>query len=231
MHRLRCTLGSIGDWGGVMRSTRVLGAMFAALLLLLTSVPAQAQSRIREDTRADVAAQTCDYSGPRPACSWRAAPRRANGDIIRNTVNHTASRVIVRTKFRMLRKIHGDLHYVVRVRSSDGQWRDIIGGWNDVGGGGGAFMVHPDGDESYCADLTQRIDWEHDYIELAMPRSCVRNPAWVRVGARMAVTDYPPGLPYTWPDDLVLPSYVDQAYLSVPMTDMSWRLSGRAYRG
>ncbi|WP_203336491.1 hypothetical protein [Nocardioides limicola] len=105
----------------------------------------------------------------------------ANGDIVRTRFVHSNKAVVVRVKFRSLAKqglFRGDY---VRVVTDAGLRRDVhvsamSGQWK-----GDAEMTRPNHKPVDC-DLSHRIDYGKNLLTLRIPRACLNNPRWVRVG-------------------------------------------------
>jgi hypothetical protein len=146
----------------------------AAGLTLAAAGPAAAQSHTHLDARGDL----ISYSGQ--SDEETAAPNVKNGDIVRTALHHRQHRIAVRIKFVDLRRVgfRGD---AFRIVTNQGVRRDVMafagpGTWR-----GEAEMMRPNGNPVEC-DIKLGIDYDKNVVTMSFPRSCVKDPRWVRIG-------------------------------------------------
>ena len=181
---------------GILRATSA-----AALALpLLAPTAAYADRWSSPDEIGDVEGWTYDPE-PKPCGTFIDVDGSAetNSDITRLSVRHTRRAVILTTRVaRLDRRLEQSVS--LYVRSEDrGWWLDVdrfkthSGNWRVM-----TFMARepklPDPDDVEGCGIgislidvgcrtTGTVDFEHDLIRLTVPRQCMGNPRWVRVGA------------------------------------------------
>lgn len=163
---------------------RALGAACAVTVTLgLTAglaPSAYAEKLVREDARRDVirfGISSGDES------SIQRAPRAADPDIVRVTIDHRERFLLIRTRYAGLERRLGRLDLAV-IRTSAGKrfeagsWVNKRGKWQGETGLG----TGPAGKDVACAGLRHHFDYAANVATWSIPRSCLGRPRWVRVG-------------------------------------------------
>lgn len=124
-----------------------------------------------------------------------------NNDIVRLSVRHHRRAMVITTRFRALDPALEQMLFLYVRTSTGGWWLDLTR-FEDAPG---RWRVHtflgaepdlPDPDDipdDQCGfgviihgepcKIRRDVDFERDRIRLAVPRRCIDNPRWVRVGA------------------------------------------------
>jgi hypothetical protein len=198
-------------------------ALLALVALLAPLAPAAAETWSGRDPRGDVEGYT--YVSPAsedecPTITDIDGSADTNDDITRLRVRHTATSVIVATRFRDL-DARLDQLLMLHIKSADRGWYLDVS--RSVGKRGKSrtftFLarepkypdpdeIDPDGDGcgSFivasvglpCPHMAAKVDTDRDVITATLPRTCIRSPRWVRVGAGSAGSedlDPPKGQP------------------------------------
>lgn len=160
------------------KSRRPLAATgLAAAVLVGLASPALAETDVHTDARNDVA-----LIGPGGGLGNEPQPERTDPDIRSIKVVHGASSVVVRIKVADLDPAVGHL-VAGRIRTAEG---DAAFGWGAKPGRpvrGGVFTA----DGKRCRAATApKIDPDSSVVRVTVPRSCLGDPEWVRVGAGLA---------------------------------------------
>ncbi len=180
---------------------RILRPTVAALaLVLLTPAAASSDSWLTADDRRDVVGYSWDPE-PQPCGTSTDVDSSAetNVDITGLGVRHTRRAVVITTRFRDLGSAHGQT-VDLAVRSSTGGWELGFYRLDPDDGGWDTFTDlttepdYPDPDDvpecgSFIIDsdwipcrIGRDVDFAKNLIRLSVPRNCMRNPRWVRVG-------------------------------------------------
>lgn len=142
------------------------------------SANAHAESETVRDTRHDVQALTMsDDLAAEPTLT--PAPNVADPDIVRTRINHGRNRLVVRMK---LREAQARPHMqVVYVRTGKHRFEIVSG----IGGGlpKSVDITRGNGRTVSCDGADVTYDRARDLLTTVVPRSCLANPRWVRVGA------------------------------------------------
>jgi hypothetical protein len=107
-------------------------------------------------------------------------PGVVNGDTLRTRMAHTDYRVTVTIGFADLRR-KGSRGEFVRIRTNEGVRRSLSltagpGNW-----AGTALLERADGTDVSCS-VGSSIDYAANVVRLQVPRTCLSNPRWVRLG-------------------------------------------------
>ncbi|MEV5003636.1 hypothetical protein [Nocardioides sp. LML1-1-1.1] len=159
-----------------MKSIRRLGATLglATALLVSSAGVASAQSWSLADPVGDVVTIHEDNS-----VSY--APSRAQGDVVRTTVSHTRTTLVVRLRMRALPRGDWSAFAVVRTPSTSFDLTQV-----KIGGTRGFVLTKTNGGKVVrCAGKSARFD--RTALVLTVPRSCLGKPRTVRVGAGVAL--------------------------------------------
>jgi len=159
-------------------------AGLAACLSLLSVQGAAAEQTNASDPGGDVVTVEFDAGPNGNDTVAKRHPARAYGDIRHMHANHTYDRVAVSLRYRDLTASLGR-----------------VGNYFEFKTGRSHFYLdfdhtrkHPDPQSEYfynetqntvvdCPGLTVAIERAEDRVRIGMPRSCLDNPKWVRVGA------------------------------------------------
>jgi hypothetical protein len=146
----------------------------AAGLTVAAAGPAAAQNLTHVDQRGDVRSFSMQTEEEAPA------PNVKNGDIVRTVLQHRQHRIAVRIKFADLRRVgfRGD---VIRIVTNDGVRRNVETFAAPGAYRGEAEMMRPNGDPVEC-DIKLGMDYDKDVVTVSFPRTCVKDPRWVRMG-------------------------------------------------
>lgn len=122
-------------------------------------------------------------------------PQQKHGDIVTSSVEHTATEVLVRIKLAYLVPPGPSDTYVARVavetnearrrggRSKQQTWVSVsFGAWR------GSEVERETLVTVDCPGLDHAIDYDHDEVTLSIPRTCLKDPEWVRVGPFFKIT-------------------------------------------
>jgi hypothetical protein len=196
---------------------RIAASLLVAAGLTVASVaPASAESLTIRDKRGDVLLVPADAMSLDDA---RPAPGMAHTDILRTVIRHGDKRVAVRIKLAELRKTRGFRLQGIRVVTNESVRRNIaVGAWPGMARGE-ADMSRPNGRTVNCDGLNHRIDYSRNVVTVSVPRSCLSNPRWVRVGIGTA-----------WIKDSG-DAYVDEALRAGTVSGYGPKLSPRVRRG
>jgi hypothetical protein len=189
---------------------RVLTTALLTTLALGTvgTAGAQAQDLWHSDRRADVLKFTDSSDQGIPA------PERANGDITRVHVVHGEHRISVRVRFTDLRRLTATTGIVVHVQTNAGVRRNVL-----VLGTGSAQPGHHSvafmGERPKCP-VRQTLSYGENLVRMSFPRSCARDPRWIRVGVgSVSADDMEDESSYVYLDDGFLGGVVgDDLHLS-----------------
>ncbi|WP_203336493.1 hypothetical protein [Nocardioides limicola] len=154
--------------------------VLAVAVLVVSSVlfaggAAQAATLVVPDARGDVAIFT--------GYGFTPAPRVTQGDIVRTTFKHTGNAVVVRVKFRSLsrRGDHGE--HQVRILTDTGLDRRVSVLADPTNWSGTMRFTTHRNRTLHCA-VHHRIRYARDVVRFRIPRSCLDDPSWVRLGSR-----------------------------------------------
>lgn len=156
----------------------VLAAPALALALTLVATPAGAQTHVVRDAARDVVSQDVDAD----AHPTRPEPTRDEGDALSMTATHGAK--AVRIKVRLARLTPRSAEAVVHVfdlRTDKGRAELTV--YVDGRRTQGERMWSVRGRDRTCAGLRSRVDYGAETVRVVIPRRCLSNPRWVRVGA------------------------------------------------
>jgi len=158
-----------------------LAATAAAALVVVPVTAANAQTWQHVDATHDVMFGTDDGStSSMPTLT--PAPTQADPDIKRVKVSYGAHKVSVRMHFRDLTRGPNDVSlYGFALRTNEHKMRELdvfatAGMWK-----GQALMAGPRG-EVHCKGLRHHISYRLHDVVVRVPRSCLSEPRWVKVG-------------------------------------------------
>lgn len=156
----------------------LLTALCLVTTPLATAGSAGAETWSRGDARGDVVLVPADED----ATEVTPAPTNAAADITRISVRHDARRVVVTLRVRDLRP--GGILGSVRVLTRD---RDLTFGSVHTDELRATFLENTteegSGEEVECRGDRMSVQPRHGRVRVVIPRSCLGDPRWVRVGA------------------------------------------------
>ncbi|QIK65961.1 hypothetical protein G7072_06080 [Nocardioides sp. HDW12B] len=148
------------------RAAAATAGLAAVLSTVAVAAPASAEVFGHTDPARDVTA----IDGPRPGVT--------NGDIRGVRFEHARRNVTLRATFRDLAREGAGLQQYVFVETPVTSYQFLVvagpGGWR------GEFI--PFGDDAGCGGTEFKLDYGRDVFTLSLPRGCVGNPQWVKVG-------------------------------------------------
>jgi hypothetical protein len=212
----------------LVRTLLAVGLAIASLGGVLGAGPSAAATFYKTDPSADlVSYDNSDNEHPPPT----AAPGQSDGDIVKIKSVHSTSSVAVKIFFRDLWK-SGDLRYhLFEIATNEGrtyyaQVKVTPPSWS---GAGSLFRAAPHYYVSGC-HIRHSIDYTADTLVISVPRVCLSDPAWVKLGFLDQVDDGD----VTWVDDARRTGYTGSYYTGVPCapgTCPTPTLGGRTYPG
>lgn len=165
-----------------LRRTALALLPLSLLVTVGATGPAQAQTRTTHDARHDVVGGADSEMNP-----THVVPRRAEGDVLSVRVTHGAGAVRVLLHYAQLsRERRAMVVHFVTLRTDEGLRAgvDLIVDRGDRHGQGDPqWSATGDSQESSCPGLRTRIDYRSDTVRMVVPRNCLSDPRWVRVGA------------------------------------------------
>lgn len=157
--------------------TRLLAAAAASALLIGgTASSAHAATWSHVDLSRDVMGGPMDAAAPSPT------PAVANADVTRVRVTHGQSAVVVRVKTRAAVPKANWL-VVLKVKTPTRVY-DVQSG-RLFGTSTESLSRRPEHTDIECTTTTT-VDRPHRLVVLRIPRTCLKDPRWVRVGAGVA---------------------------------------------
>ena len=164
---------------GMPALRRLLAVLALAVAVLLSSAGvASAQNWSLADPKGDVVSITEDASEPVPA------PNRRAGDVWRTSVSHTATKVVIRVTMQAIPTRDWTAYAQIRTPRTS---FDLVQFKFDGFRGLSFSKTNGSGAEIRCRGKSSRIDGTA--LVLTVPRSCLGNPASVRVGVGVSVYD------------------------------------------
>jgi hypothetical protein len=186
--------------------------------MVVAQQTAQARTWTHVDPRGDVVTIADDGT-------FEPAPNRVASDVIKARLRHTHHRVRVRvTLVDLVRNGDRIASYGlgVLVRTSEGLQRLVTLEFAPGGRTARVGVFNRNGVSVRCRGIRHAIEYRRNTVFVGVPRRCLSNPRWVRVGAVGTAQIADPN------DDLGTPLFDDA--LQDGFTPPS-RLSPRLYRG
>lgn len=151
----------------------------AVLLGLGLAAPAQAQVYGHTDPAGDVTVTTCDSNDEN--CIDKLAPTAKQPDIVRVVTSHTSTQVKAYAKYAELGPAGTRMH---ALRVVTGAGRHLHFSLVTVDGRTVFKELDRDSDGAKvsCSGLVAKVDNTANTVLLSIPRSCIGNPSYVRVG-------------------------------------------------
>ncbi len=151
--------------------TRRLAAATCGLAAVLTSAAVAAPASAETFSKSDPAGDVESFDGQEQAGV-------TNGDIRRVRFEHARRNVTVRASFRDLARPGEAIQQYVRIDTPAASFQFVV--FADQANRGGELAVVNGGPACPRADF--RLDYGRDVFTLSVPRGCLDNPQWVRVG-------------------------------------------------
>jgi hypothetical protein len=160
----------------------LLGTIAVALLVLVTSAPAIAETVSITDRRGDV----LEGRVGEPGGYARQADVR-EGDVVRTTFRHGPRNIVVTSWFRALDFVGARHGYFLRLQTARRVYREVDveaqrGMWR------GRLTVTDARGHRVACRATRRIDYRANTVRVVVPRSCLGRPKLVRGTAANAWT-------------------------------------------
>jgi hypothetical protein len=157
----------------IIRTSAVVTA--TAGLLLASIGAADAQTVHDQDTLGDVVQFSDAGQEATPV------PAQDNGDITRTRLWH-ARKVGVVVHFASLERVGALRGDFLQIVTDEGIHRRVVvlsqpGDW-----AGATYVFNRNDDEVACTGVTHKIDYKAGTVTIRVPRSCLSNPRWVKLG-------------------------------------------------
>jgi hypothetical protein len=152
-------------------------ALAAASSMILAPLPAYAETITTHDAANDVVSQGLDDEE-----ATTPEPGRTEGDVLSMRVLHGPRNVRVTLRVAQLSRTKGlTAAHSFSFRTNEGRRADLIlyvtdGDWQ------GQQMWEVNGKDRTCHGLRTHIDYSAATVRAVVPRRCLSNPRWVRVG-------------------------------------------------
>lgn len=164
---------------GVDMRKVLIALVAAALSSVVLTAPAGAEERTVEVVLHDGAGDVWVLAGSSDVAA--PAPDVRNGDLLATRAAHRARNVVVRLRFAEL-GLPGQLFARFVVKTDAASWfAEIAVRHPRLHPAGRHHLWHRNGDRASCPGMRHRIDYEHNWMRLRIPRSCLDLPTWVRV--------------------------------------------------
>jgi hypothetical protein len=144
-------------------------------LALVSPSAAHAESRTLVDARGDVWAMDSPTVGENTL-----VPEREQGDILRTVFDHGNRRVVIRTKFAKLDREGQMSIMAIKLRTNTGMVRRValLAGPDQFTNRWRGILMRGDGTPMPCA--SHSIDYDANFAEVRIPRSCLGDPRWIQ---------------------------------------------------
>lgn len=176
-----------------MKLARTILAVAVGALVPLVPTAAHANRYTHEDGTGDV------FSAPYNSTAFTPAPDRAVGDVVSSSIQHKRRVVVMQLRYLDLEPSSEFNGHVFVIRTPTMR-RIVALVATSAFPNGRAQMTKPNRKKVTC-HIPHRIDYSLNTATVAVPRSCLGNPRWVRVG--MAGTSFTgfTGADTMWFDD------------------------------
>jgi len=165
------------------RTVRAAAVATAAAGLLLAPVGAANAKTLRhQDARAEVTRITYDDTSDSAA----PAPHKFDGDITSARFAHYSG-VSAVIHFKELKRVGDERSAYLKITTNEGLHRDVFLSARSGHWAGTTEMDKPNGDRVKCKGMTHKIDYKTNIMTIRVPRSCLSNPRWVKLGFAFAV--------------------------------------------
>jgi hypothetical protein len=160
-----------------MKLVRSVVLVTAAAAVALMPTAAHADKYVHTDVSGDVV--TFDPESDTTAVD----PERTEGDIVRSVVRHRAHKVVLTLAYRELSSSTPMLHYFAIRTSTAKRYVSLRTSASHPGGRVAMFDGH---DKKVRCHVRRKIDYTANTATVAVPRSCLSNPRWVKVAMAQA---------------------------------------------
>ncbi|MCW2852601.1 MAG: hypothetical protein JWM84_2265 [Nocardioides sp.] len=175
-----------------------------------TDLPARAQGEhrvVHRDARRDAIRFDTESEKQTPA------PRNRTADVTTTVVDHQTDRLVLHTRVRQLSR-SGYRLMIGEILTSDGRRLDLIVDYSKRPIDGRISLTRSaSGAEVACPDATWAIKRSAKRVTATIPRSCLGEPTWVRVGLGMVAA--PRNLRTSLGDDARLSGRVNDEHLKL----------------
>jgi hypothetical protein len=176
-----------------MRLVRSAILAAAAATVVLAPTVADADTYRHTDAVGDV------YANVGEADTYAPAPDRAIGDVVSNTIKHKKRAVLLQLAYRDLVN-NGEIDtHVFFIRTSR-MTRTVRLYASSSNPGGKAVMYKGKNNKVRC-HVRRHIDYTLNTAKVVVPRSCLGNPRWVKVGMGSVMFSGTTPADTTWVDD------------------------------
>lgn len=161
-----------------MRRTAALVSLTLIAGLIGFGWPAYAEKHQAVDATGDVIQFDNDGGGNN---SSMPAPDDTQADVMRSVVNHKRGRVLIRVHVRDLTTpTGGDIRELTAFIRSNKRWQTAT--LMKFGSNSPVVDIYGRRGNIKCRGIQKKMRAREDLLEMSIPRSCLGNPQWVRVG-------------------------------------------------
>ena len=161
--------------------SRAVPALLLSVLLsggtVALAAPAHADRWTYDDAAGDVTHQVETPT----SLSVETVPERTNGDITQVVVDHRRTKVVI--EVRTMAPITGPFVAGIGLRS---RGHRVALMWMRMPGMNSTDVMDFNDEDFRCRGLKRKLTAGKTSIRFAVPRSCLGNPRWVRVGATLS---------------------------------------------
>ncbi len=166
-----------------VRRTASIAATAAAAVTVSAAIgtgPAMAETRTTHDARHDVVRLAADG----PSTAGHVVHQRRSGDVISMRTTYGHARVRVTLRYATLAPVTSKKRQVVHIVTlrTDTGHRSNVSLVVSRNQSQGQRLFERDDSISRCRGLHTRVDYHRDRVRFSIPRACLSNPRWVRVG-------------------------------------------------
>jgi len=180
----------------VAASSVLLAAGAAAAPAVMTSANAVADDGhrvVHQDARRDVLRYSYETDSSRPA------PRDRATDIVRTVVDHRPDRLVVQARVRELSR-SGYRLFIAEILTSEGKRFELTVDFSTKPIAARVTLTRfSSSADVECPGATWALTRSVNRVQASVPRSCLGDPGWVRVG--LGVVASPRNLKSSWADD------------------------------
>jgi hypothetical protein len=167
--------------------SRAVPALLLSVLLSGGTVALAAPAHADRWTYDDAAGDVTHTVVTETSVSIVTAPDQVNGDIVQVAVDHRRTKVIVAIRTRSA--LVGQFAASVDLRTRGHMF--LLTSMRMPGFGGTELMdfkSHGDDPTVRCSGLKRKLSADRTTIRLSVPRSCLDDPRWVRVGVSLSTS-------------------------------------------
>jgi hypothetical protein len=164
----------------VKNVSRGLLALVAAVSIGALPGAAHAERVVHKDAKGDVTYSTYDPETGESTEEVNSTVK--GGDILRTVVRHRTSKVFVAIDFADLRRDDATGGHFLRLVTNEGVKRNAFLEVTKEKPRGTLSFSKSSGAPVTCKGLARDIDYTANTLSFEIPRSCLSNPKWVRVG-------------------------------------------------